>query len=96
MVSTLIDHRNDVNMFKIQVEWQVVLLQIFEHFDVDKKYRPWKIVAKFGFCHNVDRFDTHLVEVSQETWMQDIISMDCTLTKHKCQSISTPEIAQLW
>ena len=67
MVSTLIDHRNDVNMFKIQVEWQVVLLQIFEHFDVDKKYRPWKIVVKFVFCHNVDRFDTHLVEVSQET-----------------------------
>ena len=50
MVSTLIDHRNDVNMFKIQVEWQVVLLQIFEHFDVDKKYRPWKIVAKFVFA----------------------------------------------
>ena len=38
MVSTLIDHRNDVNMFKTQVEWQVVSLQIFEHFDVDKKY----------------------------------------------------------
>ena len=54
-------------MFKTQVEWQVVSLQIFEHFDVDKKYRPWKIVAKFVFCHNVDRFDTHLVEVSQET-----------------------------
>ena len=37
-------------MFKTQVEWQVVSLQIFEHFDVDKKYRPWKIVAKLFFA----------------------------------------------
>ena len=50
MVCTLIDHRNDVHMFKTQVEWQVVSLQIFEHFDVDKKYRPWKIVAKLFFA----------------------------------------------
>ena len=71
MVSTLIDRRNDVNMFKTQVEWQVISLQIFEHFDVDKKYRPWKIVAKLFFCHNIDRFDAHLVEVSQETCMRE-------------------------
>ena len=50
MVSTLIDHRNDVNTFKTQVEWQVISLQIFEHFDVNKKYRPWKIVAKLFFA----------------------------------------------
>ena len=50
MVSTLIDHRNDVNTFKTQVEWQVISLQIFEHFDVDKKYRRWKIVAKLFFA----------------------------------------------
>ena len=50
MVSTLIDHRNDVNTFKTQVEWQVISLQIFEHFDVDKKYRLWKIVAKLFFA----------------------------------------------
>ena len=50
MVSTLIDHRNDVNTFKTQVEWQVISLQIFQHFDVDKKYRPWNIVAKLFFA----------------------------------------------
>ena len=58
-------------MFKTQVEWQVVSLQIFKHFDVDKKYRPWKIVAKLFFAKTLAGLTSIKVEVSQETCMQE-------------------------
>ena len=32
-ISIVQDHRNDVKMFKFQVEQRVVTLQRFEHFD---------------------------------------------------------------
>ena len=103
MVCTLIDH--DVNMVKTQVEWQVVSLQIFEHFDVDKKYRPWKIVAKLFFATTLTgstpislKFLGKNVCDKEKNKLchHRIISKDCTLIKHSCQPISTLEIAQLW
>ena len=68
MVCSVIDHRNDVKMFKTQVEPRAVgaeaSLQNFEHFDfismVDKRTYHGKLLSIF-FYNNIDSFDVHFL-----------------------------------
>ena len=66
---SLIEHRNDVKMFKTRVKplacssWYTAYTAKFWHFDVifmvNRIYRPWKIVDLLFTLLDIDSFDIH-------------------------------------
>ena len=59
MVCTLNDDRNDINMFKTQVEprtgGRVISLQSFDHFEVVSI----NLLSIYFFHNNIESFDVH-------------------------------------